>query len=99
MRPEQLTGFDLGAMREVLGRPWSKAMEEMDELAMYAYVWRVEQRKKHRPEGGKAPSWDEVKMRPLEAIVEAFEAHTTEDEDPTTAGSGETSPSSVASGE
>ncbi|KAA3641180.1 MAG: hypothetical protein DWP92_01655 [Armatimonadetes bacterium] len=82
MRPEQLTGFDFQALHKACGKPWTKAMEEGDELAIYAYVWIVEKR------DDKTLTFEAVQMRTFQEVIDRFTALNDEAVDPTSDRSG-----------
>ncbi len=83
---DDLTGFDLQAIKKAIGRPMVSALDDQDEAGMYGFVWRAEARR-----DGSDLTFDDVMGRPFREILDAF---TTANEsinraDPTTAGSGD----------
>ncbi len=83
LRPEKLTGYDLEAIKKVLGVPWTKALSDEDPMAIYAFVWIAERRE------DSSLTWEKVKMRPFAEVQEAFVA-ANEDVDPTSGRNGPT---------
>ena len=86
---DDLTGFDLQAIRKAIGRPLIAALDDQDDQGMYAFVWRAEL---HRPGVSEADlSFDDVMGRPFGEILEAFTGANAgiTAPDPTTAGSGD----------
>ena len=90
---EQLTGHDLRALKEVLGRPFTAALEDGDTDAIYAFVWISDRR--DNPE----LTFDTVLERDFGDVVAAFTEANEAGVDPTNARSGGTSQSSATSGE
>ncbi len=83
---DDLTGFDLQAIKKAIGRPLIAALDDQDESGMYAFVWRAEARR-----DGMDLTFDDVMGRPFREILEAFTGANKDitRADPTTAGSGD----------
>lgn len=93
-----LTGFDLQAIHKAIGKPLIAALDDNDEVGMYAFVWRAEQRR-----DGTDLTFDDVMERPFSAILDAFtganDGAGITTPDPTIAGSGNDSHRSATSGD
>lgn len=96
LTPEELSGYDLQAIKRAIGRPFSQAMEAEDEMALYAFIWRAEVR-----ENG-ALSFEDVLERPLREIMEMWSGMLEGEDDASgkpVAGGGTIEPVSATSGE
>lgn len=80
---EDLTGFDLQAIRKAIGKPLIAALDENDEAGMFAWYWRAMIRN-----GRPTLSFDEVMDEPFRVVVEAFAEANGGGTDPMTARSG-----------